>query len=166
MKTNKRQEIQPVDLLEQEPLIPVTLKDFFTVDFFNKVIVNMTSCYEMEDDEEEDEEKLEKPSKSEDKTPTMLEALLTCIDERKILNLPEEVRQNVVVALQHPELYADKVKDVGPSIKGASSSMKDVAQYTACNTAITFSDDDLLLDSKPHNHPLFVTGYIREQKVK
>jgi len=31
---------------------------------------------------------------------------------------------------------------------------------------IIFSDDDLLLSSKPHNRPLFITGYIREQKVK
>ena len=43
--------------------------------------------------------------------------------------------------------------------------MKDVAHYAACNTAIIFTDDDLLLGSKPHNRPLFVTGYIREQKV-
>jgi len=53
--------------------------------------------------------------------------------------------------LQYPELYADKVKDA------VGSSMKDVAQYIACNTTITFSNDDLLLGSKPHNRPLFVT---------
>ena len=81
------------------------------------------------------------------------------MDWRQILNLPEEVRQHIVVALQHPDLYADKVKDTGPS-------MKDVAQYAACNTTITFSDDYLLPGSKPHNRPLLVTGYIREQKVK
>jgi len=142
------------------------LKEFFPVDFFYKVTANMTSCYETEEDGEEDEEKLEKPSKSEDKTLTMLEALSTCINWRQILTLLEEVRQHVYVALQHPELYADKVKDAGPSIKDADSSMKDVAQYAACNTTNTFSDDDLLLGSKPHNRPLFVTGYIREQKVK
>ena len=44
--------------------------------------------------------------------------------------------------------------------------MKDVAQYAACNMTITFSDDELLLGSKPYNRPLFVTGYIKEQKVK
>jgi len=31
---------------------------------------------------------------------------------------------------------------------------------------VTFTDDDLLLGSKPHNHPLFVTEYIRGQMVK
>jgi len=81
------------------------------------------------------------------------------MDWRQIFNLPEKVHQHVVVALQHPKLYADKVKDVGPS-------MKDVAQYVAYNMAITFIDDNLLLGSKPHNRPLFIIGYIREQKVK
>jgi len=44
--------------------------------------------------------------------------------------------------------------------------MKDVAHYAACNIAITFMDDDLLLGSKLHNHPIFLTDYIREQKVR
>jgi len=69
------------------------------------------------------------------------------------------MRQHVVAALQHPELYADKIKDVGASTKG-------LVQCASCNTAVTFTDDDLPLGSKPHNHPLFVTGYIREQKVR
>ncbi|KAL0453888.1 UNVERIFIED_CONTAM: hypothetical protein Slati_1366900 [Sesamum latifolium] len=30
---------------------------------------------------------------------------------------------------------------------------------------ITFTDEDLLLGCKPYNRPLFVTGYVREQKV-
>ncbi|KAL0299885.1 UNVERIFIED_CONTAM: hypothetical protein Sangu_3149100 [Sesamum angustifolium] len=32
-------------------------------------------------------------------------------------------------------------------------------------STITFTDEDLLLGSKPHNRPLFVAGYVREQKV-
>ena len=42
----------------------------------------------------------------------------------------------------------------------------DLTPYVACKRAITFTDDDLLLDSKPHNRPLFVAGYISKQKVK
>jgi len=113
----------------------------------------------MEDEEEGDEDKLEKSSENEERALTITEALLACMDWRQILNLSEEVHQHIVVALQHPELYANKVKDAGPSTK-------DVVQYVVCNTTITFSDDDLLLGSKPHNRPLFITGYIREQKIK
>ncbi|KAL0406507.1 UNVERIFIED_CONTAM: hypothetical protein Slati_3964600 [Sesamum latifolium] len=32
-------------------------------------------------------------------------------------------------------------------------------------STITVTDEDLLLGSKPHNRPLFVAGYVREQKV-
>jgi len=78
---------------------------------------------------------------------------------RQIFCLPEEMHQCVATALHHLELYADKVGNIGESSKG-------LAHYTTYNTAITFTDDDLLLGSKPHNRPLFMTGYIREQKVK
>ena len=30
---------------------------------------------------------------------------------------------------------------------------------------LTFTDKDLLLSSKPHNHPLYVFGYAHEQKI-
>ena len=69
------------------------------------------------------------------------------------------MRQYVVVALQRPEFYADKIKDVGASTEC-------LVQCASCNTAVTFTDNDLLLGSKPYNRPLFVTGYIREQKVR
>jgi len=109
----------------------------------------MTSWYEMEDEENRDKEKQEKSLENINKTLTVLEALPTCMDWRQIFNLPGEICQHLVVALQHPKLYADKVKDVGQS-------MKDVAQYVACNTTITFTDDDLLLGSKPDNRSLFI----------
>jgi len=46
--------------------------------------------------------------------------------------------QQVATTLHYLELYADQVKDIGESSKG-------LAQYAACNTTITFIDDDLLL---------------------
>ena len=67
----------------------------------------------------------------------------------KIFCLPDEVCQHVVTALRCPELYADKVKDVGGSTESP-------IQYASCNIAVTFTDDDLLLGSKPHNRPLFM----------
>jgi hypothetical protein len=39
------------------------------------------------------------------------------------------------------------------------------AQCANCHGRITFTDEDLLLGSKPHNRPFFVSGYIREEKV-
>ena len=64
-----------------------------------------------------------------------------------------------MIALHHAKLYADKVKAVEEPAKLP-------AQCATCNTAVSFTDEDLLLVSKPHNRPLFVTGYIKGQKVK
>ncbi|KAM2981393.1 hypothetical protein FF2_012699 [Malus domestica] len=41
-------------------------------------------------------------------------------------------------------------------------------EYATCcaiEDTIHFTDEDLLLGSKPHNRPLFVSGYVREHKV-
>ena len=42
---------------------------------------------------------------------------------------------------------------------------KFLPQCANCHGKITFTNEDLLLGSKPHNRPLFVFGYIREEKV-
>ncbi|KAL0401550.1 UNVERIFIED_CONTAM: hypothetical protein Slati_4184900 [Sesamum latifolium] len=42
---------------------------------------------------------------------------------------------------------------------------EDFSDTDDCMSTITFTDEDLLLGSKPHNRPLFVAGYVREQKV-
>jgi len=42
--------------LEQKPLVPITLEDFSSMDFFNRVTVNMTSCTKLEHEEDGDEE--------------------------------------------------------------------------------------------------------------
>ena len=73
--------------------------------------------------------------------------------------LPEEMRKQIVVALGHAKLHADKVKDIKEPVKLTT-------QCTTCNTIVSFTDDDLLLGPKPHNCPLFVSGYIGGQKVK
>jgi len=51
-KNVKRHEIQPINLLTQEPLVPVTLEKFFPIGFLEKVTVSMTSCYELEEEED------------------------------------------------------------------------------------------------------------------
>ncbi|KAL0333104.1 UNVERIFIED_CONTAM: hypothetical protein Scaly_2211900 [Sesamum calycinum] len=42
---------------------------------------------------------------------------------------------------------------------------EDSSDANDCMSTITFTNEDLLLGSKPHNLPLFVAGYVREQKV-
>ncbi|KAL0413497.1 UNVERIFIED_CONTAM: hypothetical protein Sradi_1551400 [Sesamum radiatum] len=42
---------------------------------------------------------------------------------------------------------------------------EDSSDADDCMSTITFTDENLLLGSKPHNHPLFIAGYVRERKV-
>ncbi|KAL0387697.1 UNVERIFIED_CONTAM: hypothetical protein Sradi_2651500 [Sesamum radiatum] len=42
---------------------------------------------------------------------------------------------------------------------------EDSSDTDDCMSTITFTDEDLLLGSKPHNRPLFIAGCVREQKV-
>ncbi|CAL8168343.1 unnamed protein product [Prunus armeniaca] len=42
---------------------------------------------------------------------------------------------------------------------------QDHAICCATCASITFTDEDLLLGSKPHNRPFFMSGYVREQKL-
>ncbi|KAL0317348.1 UNVERIFIED_CONTAM: hypothetical protein Sangu_2149100 [Sesamum angustifolium] len=42
---------------------------------------------------------------------------------------------------------------------------EDSSDADDCMSTITFINEDLLLGSKPRNRPLFVAGYVREQKV-
>ena len=39
------------------------------------------------------------------------------------------------------------------------------ALWAHCHDKMTFADEDLLLGSKPHNRPLFVSGYTQGERV-
>jgi len=121
----------------------------------------MTSCSELEDeeDEEDTQEDAQKTSSSntDDRDLAILEALPECMSWKEIFQLPEEMREQVVAVMCHAKLYADKTKEVKEPTRLPS-------QYATSNTAVSFTDDDLLLGSKPHNRPLFVIGYIRGPK--
>ncbi|KAL0427896.1 UNVERIFIED_CONTAM: hypothetical protein Slati_2964400 [Sesamum latifolium] len=53
----------------------------------------------------------------------------------------------------------------GDDIEDELLEKEDSSDTDDCMSTITFTDEDLLLGSKSHNRPLFVAGYVREQKV-
>ncbi|KAA0032810.1 uncharacterized protein E5676_scaffold575G00350 [Cucumis melo var. makuwa] len=69
-----------------------------------------------------------------------------------LLSLPQETKTILINALLN---------------SAASSSSAPTATYesTPYCMSIDFSDEDLLLGSKLHNRPLYVSGYVREQRV-
>ena len=60
LNSGKRHGVQAIEVLEQEPLVPVTSEEFFPRGFFKNATVNMVSCSELEyeDDEEDAQEDL------------------------------------------------------------------------------------------------------------
>ncbi|XP_074266016.1 uncharacterized protein LOC141588474 [Silene latifolia] len=88
-----------------------------------------------------------------------LDALPTNMGWKQIFHLLKEKRMLIIQGLEKPELYAGKMKN---KIEPPEQSIGCVS----CNAVLSFSDEDLLLGSKPHNRPLYVSGYIRGQKVK
>ncbi|KAM1022202.1 hypothetical protein ACFX2A_044256 [Malus domestica] len=68
------------------------------------------------------------------------------------------MRKALVNALMNPYSYSSKACKVGDV---ELRPHKCVMCYATC-AAINFTDKDLLLGSKPHNRPLFVSGYTRE----
>ncbi|XP_074265755.1 uncharacterized protein LOC141588199 [Silene latifolia] len=77
---------------------------------------------------------------------------------KQIFHLPKDKRKAIIQGLEKRELYAGKMKEKCEPL----SNRLDVS----LQCALSFSDEDLLLGSKPHNRPLYVSGYIRGQKVK
>ena len=60
-------------------------------------------------------------------------------------------------------LEETKVTKEGGSETHASEEA--IALCAHCRDKMTFADEDLLLGSKPHNRPLFVSGYTRGERV-
>jgi len=121
----------------------------------------MASCSKLEDEEDEEDAQedpqKESSSNTDNRVLTILEALPERISWKENFQLPEEMHEQVVAAMRHVKSYADKVKEV-------KEPAKLLTQCATCNTAVSFVDDDLLPASKPHNHLLFVIGYIRGAK--
>jgi len=117
-KTNKRQETQPINLLEQQSLVPVTLEEFFPTRFFEKVTVNMTSYYEMEDEEEGDEDKLEKSSENKVRALTIREACQHAWFGDKSSTYQKKYISKLLLHCTESSML--KVKDAGPLMKDAA----------------------------------------------
>ena len=97
----------------------------------------------------------EAPSPSTDgKVLAVLEVLPERMSWKQIFCLAKEMYEWVVVARHHAKLYVDKVKVVKEPAKLPT-------QCATYNIAVSFTDQDLLLGSRPYNYPLFVTSYIR-----
>ncbi|KAL2906871.1 Exodeoxyribonuclease I, partial [Bienertia sinuspersici] len=168
--TNKFQNL-PVDLLEQKRREPVTLEEFFPKTYFHEVSVNTITCTLAEEEKSQEEKKQvnekglsHKAEPDRDaKILALLDIVPSCMGWRNALSLPEETRYALARVIENPTHYTTK-EDIE---QGIYENHPDdcAACKAACSATLAFTDDDLVLGSKPHNRPLFVTGYIRKQRV-
>ncbi|KAM1197122.1 hypothetical protein ACFX2J_008655 [Malus domestica] len=140
--------------MEQAPRIPVSLHEYFPNDFFQQCTIAACHMVEVE---------IEEPSKGKDittegeKTLTLEEGLPTHFSIKEALRLPKKMRIALAAVLESSNDHeVQESKNEGLKLRPHECAIKNV---------IHFTDKDLLLGSKPHNRPLFVSGYVREHKV-
>ncbi|KAM2690737.1 hypothetical protein EV1_043866 [Malus domestica] len=143
---------------EQKPRIPVSLHEYFPEDFFQHCTI--TACHMVEVE-------MEEPSKGKivaaegENTLTPEEGLPIHFSIEEALQLPKKIRRALATVLASPndhEVQESKNEGLRPR-------PHECATCYATEDTIHFADEDLLLGSKPHNRPLFVSGYVREHKV-
>ncbi|PIN10178.1 hypothetical protein CDL12_17234 [Handroanthus impetiginosus] len=88
--------------------------------------------------------------------------IMALAKEGKIIFDTEDVANASLVSVMvtQKELLEHEVKTIY-----TISCEEESTHSVPCCTTITFSDEDLLLGSKPHNRSLFVPGFMQEQKV-
>ena len=101
---NKEHEVQVIHPFHQKPSGSIVLWEFFRKGLFDKAVVNMTSCFEFDNDNDETNEEHSVPLKRDDKVITVPEALQVNMDWQQIFNLLEEIREQIVVTICH-EIY-------------------------------------------------------------
>ena len=99
--------LEPVVLCEPWLLSPNMKDKTFPAD---RTTVNMTSYSELEEEIDEEGVSKENSSGEIDKTMAALETMPICLNWGRIFPLPSETCQHMIIALQHPEIYAEEVK--------------------------------------------------------
>ncbi|KAI5312980.1 hypothetical protein L3X38_042154 [Prunus dulcis] len=140
--------------LIQEPRIPIRLEEYFPKIFFVRgpmETVYMTTCYQV-DDEDLSEGRSE--THEEQKVLTQIEYSPSHLNVEEVVELPEAIRIALVKTLMDLNIHPNQIREA----KKLEPESQDRAICCATCASITFTDEDLLLGSKPHNRPLFVSG--------
>jgi len=104
--------LELVFLIEPWLLSPSTEERPCSAAILNRATVNMTSCSELEEETNEESDSKENCSEEIDKTMASLEAMPKGLNWGRLFSFPSETHQHMVIALQHLEIQAGKVKTV------------------------------------------------------
>ncbi|KNA19062.1 hypothetical protein SOVF_065000 [Spinacia oleracea] len=143
----------------------VTLNDFLPQEYLGEISVNTVTC-SVAEEEEKEEKSLVSEGLNHERDPerdAKILVLLGTVPSRmgwlQALSLPEEMRFALARAIENPTQYTSK-ENIEQGIYENHPE-----RCAACSAALAFTDEDLMLGSKPHNRPLFVCGYIRKKKI-
>ncbi|KAM2282450.1 hypothetical protein ACFXTI_031663 [Malus domestica] len=144
--------------MEQDLRIPFSLHEYFLKDFFQQCTIVVCHMVEVE---------MEKPSKGKtiategEKTLTFRKGLPAHFRVEEALQLPKKIRRALAAVLASPDDHeVQESKNEGLKLRP-----HECATCCAAEDIIHFTDENLMLGSKPHNLHLFVSGYVREHKV-
>ena len=129
----------------------ITLEDFFPIKFFQNdsaEAIHTVFCCEIQDEKEDVDH--DGPNE----ILSSLKELQSRVDEIEPLQSSISPKGVLTQALEKREMYT-------PS----TNMLQQTQECYACSPDLTFTDEDLLLGSKPHNHPFYVSGYACEQKI-
>ena len=127
----------------------ITLEEFFPTKFFQNdsaEVVHMVSRCEIQDEKEDVDHGGPK------ETLSSWEELQSRVNEVEPLQSFISPKKVLTQALEKLETYT-------PS----TNTLQQTQECYVCSPNLTFTDEDLLLGSKPHNRPLYVSGYAREK---
>ena len=96
---NKEHKVRPSAHFTKNHLTPLPQENSSQKGFFDKVVVNMTSCSEFDDDDGETNEEHSVPLTRDDKVRTVLEALPVHMGWQQVFHLSEEMREQIVVVI-------------------------------------------------------------------
>ncbi|KAA0043322.1 uncharacterized protein E6C27_scaffold110G002330 [Cucumis melo var. makuwa] len=122
------------------PRRSIILKDFFSKNFPMEIV----SCHTTSTTEED-----AFPLNAMKETPRPEDLLPLGIND--LLTLSREVKDTIIEILKND--------DVSTTVTSPTN------VCDSCCMSISFSNEDLLLGSKLHNRPLYVSGYVRKQKL-
>ncbi|PIM98934.1 hypothetical protein CDL12_28577 [Handroanthus impetiginosus] len=93
------------------------------------------------------------------------EKIMALAKEEKIVLDTKDVTNSNLVSIMVTGIMPDEPLKHEMKIAYAISCEEESQNAALCCTTITFTDEDLLLGSKPYNRPLFISGFMQEQKV-
>ncbi|KAI5317111.1 hypothetical protein L3X38_036818 [Prunus dulcis] len=94
----------------------------------------------------------------EQKVLTQVEDSPSHFNIEEAVELPEAIHIALVKMLMDLNIHPNQIRKA----KKLEPESQDRAICCPTCASITFTDEDVLLGSKPHNRPLFVSGYVRE----